>query len=463
MYYSVDMANQKTYYICDNCGVKAPKWQGRCAACGEWNTLIEQKVTTTVAGKKVANFGSIGEPQSLAEVEVTKTPRYQTGMSEFDLVLGGGIVPGSLVLLGGDPGIGKSTLALQLANYLTVGKTVVLYVSGEESMSQIKMRNERLHGTQKLQVLTETDLENVVVTIVHAKPSVVIIDSIQTLNSQNINGVAGGVSQLAYTTNLLMRVAKENHIAILIIGHVTKEGMLAGPKTIEHMVDAVLYLEGERFGNLRLLRSTKNRFGSVGEVGVFDMQEDGLKEVSNTAGMFLEERRIGLPGSCVTAVLEGNKVLLLEVQALTSTSNFGYPKRTTSGFDVNRLQLIIAILQKTLKVNLGNQDVYINIAGGFKIEERAADLPVALAILSSYFGESLPDNVVAFSEIGLLGEVRPVSQLDKRWKEASKLGFKNVMTAAHSNYKSKLKGLEIIQSLQQLNTYFKGLSKKSRQ
>ncbi len=422
------MATLKKQFVCDNCGASTPRWQGRCPNCGEWNTLKEQSVAV---GKTASKGGGVllGKPQRLSEVTNESQTRFSTGMREFDDVLGGGMVPGSLVLLGGDPGIGKSTLALQLANFLCGKERSVLYVSGEESSQQIKMRNTRLESAEDITVFPETDLETVIATMIATRPDVVIIDSIQTLNSQNVNGVVGGVSQLSYATNALMRTAKENGIATVLIGHVTKEGMLAGPKTIEHMVDVVLYLEGERFGSLRLLRSSKNRFGSVGEVGVFDMREEGLVEVANPSALFLEHRDEPLAGSCTTAIMEGNKVMLLEVQALTSTTNFGYPKRTTSGFDVNRLQLIIAILQKSLKINLNNQDVYINVAGGFKIDERAADLPVALAILSSYNGVPLPVHTIAFGEIGLLGEVRGVSQTDKRVKEAEKLGFDSIMIA----------------------------------
>lgn len=421
------MATPKKQFVCENCGHSTPRWQGRCPSCGEWNTLKEQALSKASSG---AASAAAGRPQRLSEVGSETKHRFSTGMAEVDNVLGGGMVPGSVILLGGDPGIGKSTLALQLANFLDAHNSQVLYVSGEESAQQIKMRNTRLRSREDITVLPETDLETIMATIVAEKPSVAIVDSIQTLNSQNVNGVVGGVSQLSYATNMLMRIAKEHNVAIVLIGHVTKEGMLAGPKTIEHMVDVVLYLEGERLGNLRLLRSSKNRFGSIGEVGVFDMREEGLVEVANPAAMFLEHREKPVVGSCTTAILEGNKVMLLEVQALTSTSTFGYPKRTTSGFDVNRLQLIIAILQKMLQVNLSNQDVYINVAGGFKIDERAADLPVALAILSSFHGLPLPAHTAAFGEIGLLGEVRSVSQSDKRNKETKKLGFKNVISAS---------------------------------
>jgi DNA repair protein RadA/Sms len=417
------MATLKKQFVCTNCGNTTPKWQGRCPQCGEWNTLAEQMVKGS--SKAAGSVVKAGQVQKLSEVSGQPKSRFSSGMAEFDDVLGGGIVPGSLMLLGGDPGIGKSTLALQLAGHIAESSNseTVLYVSGEESAEQIKMRSGRLNTGTDMSVLTETDLDVVMETIIQVSPKIVIIDSIQTLNSQSVNGVVGGVSQLSFVTNSLMRLAKEHRVAIVLIGHVTKEGMLAGPKTIEHMVDVVLYLEGDRYGNFRLLRSSKNRFGSVGEVGIFDMNESGLKEVPNPSAMFLEHRDQPLPGSCVTATLEGNKVLLVEIQALTNTTTLSYPRRVASGFDANRLQLLLAIMQKTLGINLSNQDVYVNVAGGFKINERAADLPVVMAILSSFYGQKIPAGSIAFGEVGLLGEVRNVSSLDKRTKEAKKLGF----------------------------------------
>jgi DNA repair protein RadA/Sms len=427
-------AKPKTQYVCANCGHVSLRWQGRCPQCGEWNTFAEQAPS---AAFRAAGNVRPGSPQKLSEVKEGRVDRISSGIGELDEVLGGGIVPGGLILLGGDPGIGKSTLALQVAMNLTEAGKDVLYVSGEESPQQIKMRSARLANAGDLAVMAETDLETVVATIGATQPDIAILDSIQTLNSAAVNGVVGGVSQLSYATSVLLRVAKEHHIALLLIGHVTKEGMLAGPKTIEHMVDTVLYLEGDRFNTLRLLRTSKNRFGAVGEVGVFEMKEHGLVEVPNPSAMFLEHRDKPLAGSATSAILEGNKVLLLEIQALTSTSNFGYPRRTTSGFDANRLQLIIAILQKILKLNLGNQDVYVNVAGGFKVEERAADLPAALAIISSYNGTTLPADTVAFGEIGLLGEIRGVSQLEKRLKECEKLGFKQAIVGGRSGLDAK--------------------------
>jgi DNA repair protein RadA/Sms len=429
------MVKTKTIFACSNCGATTPRWQGKCPTCGEWNTLQEQQAVIQ-AKSKSSSSGQLGKPELLSALRHEEYKRFDTGIGELNAVLGGGMVPGSMVLLGGDPGIGKSTLALQAALYAQKQGMSVLYVSGEESGHQIKMRASRLDSNADVLVLPETNLETVIATLIAEQPDLAVIDSIQTMNSQDVNGVVGGVSQISYATNSLMRVAKEYHIAILIIGHVTKEGMLAGPKTLEHMVDTVLYLEGERFTSLRLLRSNKNRFGSAGEVGVFQMSESGLEEVANPSALFLEHRDTPLAGSCTTAILEGNKVLLLEVQALTSPSAFGYPRRTTSGFDLNRLQLILAVLQKSLKINVSNQDVYVNVAGGFKLDERAADLPVALAILSSLNGKPLPSTTVAVGELGLLGEIRGVSQTDKRIKEAEKLGFEKVIVGG-KNVKAK--------------------------
>lgn len=422
MRYNINMAI-KTVYICESCSFQSSRWQGKCPSCGEWNSFSEQTIQTSKKSVGLASAGVGAKPVQLSEVKQHKVPRINTRIGELDLVLGGGLVPGGVVLLGGDPGIGKSTLALQLANLLEGASQKVLYISGEESAQQIAMRNQRLALKQDISVLAETDLETVIATIEQFKPAAVIVDSIQTMSSSEAGGVTGGVAQLSYVTNQLIRLAKRLHVAIILIGHVTKEGMLAGPKTIEHMVDCVLYLEGERLGNLRILRSSKNRFGSIGEVGVFEMRDTGLIEVANASSMFLEHKDTPMPGSCVTALMEGNKILLVEIQALTNTSNASYPRRVASGFDANRLQLLLAIMQKTLGINLSNQDVYVNVAGGFKVSERAADLPVVMAILSSYYGKAWPKGTIAYGEVGLLGEVRQVSQAEKRHKEAKKLGF----------------------------------------
>lgn len=393
-----------------------PRWQGKCPNCGQWNTLQQQKVA---AG---GLSGSAGSPVDLQSISQMASGRMKTGINEFDEVVSGGIVPGSLVLLGGDPGIGKSTLALQISMQL---KEEVLYVSGEESVSQIKMRASRINQSHELQVLAETDLNNVLATVEGVKPKLVIIDSVQTMYSEQTTGVAGGVAQVTNAVQQIMKLAKRQHISFIIIGHVTKEGYLAGPKTLEHMVDTVLYLEGERFAAFRILRCVKNRFGSTNEVGVFEMLKEGLLEVKNPSELFLSES-VSASGNVVTAVLEGSRALLLEIQALTSVSNFGYPKRTTNGFDNNRLQLLAAILSKRAGLNLSNQDIYINVVGGLKVNEPAADLAVALAIVSSIKDSPL-ESAVVIGELGLSGEVRFVPNLEKRIKEAEKLGFKKVI------------------------------------
>ncbi|MBI3232300.1 MAG: DNA repair protein RadA [Candidatus Doudnabacteria bacterium] len=372
------MAKNQTIFICSNCQHKSSKWQGKCPNCGEWNTL--EQVQSPSWPTKMENFGALRASVDLSTLAMDQHKRIASGISEFDEVIGRGIVPGSLVLLGGDPGIGKSTLALQISMFL---KHSVLYVSGEESASQIKMRAARISKDYNLQVLAETDL-NVVLSIIQSqKPRVAIIDSIQTMYSEDASGVAGGVTQVTSAVQQIMHLAKQNHIAVILIGHVTKEGYLAGPKTLEHMVDTVLYLEGERFANLRILRCVKNRFGTTNEVGVFEMSGEGLMEVKNPSELFLEEDSVKASGNVITSVMEGSRALLIEIQALTSVSNFGYPKRTTSGYDANRLQLITAILSKRANLNLSNQDIFINVVGGIQIQEPAADLAVALAVVSS--------------------------------------------------------------------------------
>lgn len=443
------MAKQpQVQFVCSLCGGVTSKWQGKCPECGEWNTLSEKRMSTP---RKLTSSASAAKPVRLHEAENAGTTRFSSQFSEFDLVLGGGFVTGGLVLLGGDPGIGKSTLALQSALAMQKIGQRVLYVSGEESAYQIKLRADRIDKKTDLEVLSETNLESILSVLESQTPDLAIIDSIQTIVSDQVNGVVGGVSQVSFATNSLMRFAKQSGTTLLIIGHVTKEGMLAGPKTLEHMVDTVLYLEGERFTSLRLLRCIKNRFGSTGEVGVFEMLETGLSEVKNPGALFLEHRTSGVAGTCVTAILEGNKVLLLEVQALTNPTSFGYPKRAASGFDTNRLQLLLAIMEKRLGVKVSPQDVYINVAGGFQLDERAADLPVVLAVLSSLKNKALPSELVAFGEVGLAGEVRGVTQIDKRLKEASKLGFSEIITA--KNFKSagdlKIKAIKFISELKE--------------
>ncbi len=413
------MSKSQTIFICSNCHYQSLKWQGKCSNCGEWNSLEEK---LQVAKARPQNLAVVS-PVNLADLAFEPKVRFPVGISEFDEVIGNGIVPGSLILLGGDPGIGKSTLALQIAVNLQAS---VLYVSGEESANQIKMRGERISKNHDFPVLAETDLNSVIATIETMVPKLVIIDSIQTMYSETASGVAGGVSQVTFAVQTLMRLAKTLHIAIVLIGHVTKEGNLAGPKTLEHMVDTVLYLEGERFANLRILRCVKNRFGTTNEVGVFEMSGSGLMEVKNPSELFLGEESIKASGNVITSVMEGSRALLIEIQSLTSLSNFGYPKRTTTGYDSNRLQLITAILSKRANLNLSNQDIFVNVVGGIKIDEPAGDLAVALSIVSSVKDIVIADTVVV-GELGLSGEVRFVSNLEKRVKEAEKLGFKKII------------------------------------
>lgn len=432
------MAKIQTAFVCSNCSHKVARWQGKCPECGLWNTLTEQKVMSV--GKSGSFKASVGvNPVPLKDVEIAQSERFLTGIGEFDEVIGGGVVPGSLVLLGGDPGIGKSTLALQLSLCLGEG---VLYVSGEESASQIKMRAGRISKNINLDVLAETDLDSVLAIIESRHPKLVVIDSVQTMYSETTTGVAGGVAQVTGAVQKIMRIAKQYHISFIIIGHVTKEGYLAGPKTLEHMVDTVLYLEGERFASFRILRCVKNRFGTTNEVGVFEMVMEGLREVKNPSQLFLGEEQMSASGNIITSVMEGSRALLLEIQALTAVTNFGYPKRTTAGYDNNRLQLLTAILAKRAGLNLSNQDIYINVVGGIKISEPAGDLAVALAIVSSLKDMVLQGTVV-IGELGLSGEVRYVPQLEKRIKECEKLGFKRVICpAVNANFKSSK--LEII-------------------
>jgi DNA repair protein RadA/Sms len=429
------MPKSSIVFVCSNCQYKSPRWQGKCPNCGQWNTFEEQRVSSLVK----SSSGVSPKPVNLSGVELSSHQRLRTGINEFDEVVGGGIVPGSLILLGGDPGIGKSTLALQLSMQLEAD---VLYVSGEESVSQIKLRAQRVNKSHELSVLAETDLGAVLGGIQDQKPQLVIIDSIQTMYSEEASGVAGGVAQVTNAVQQIMRLAKQNHISFIVIGHVTKEGYLAGPKTLEHMVDTVLYLEGERFASFRILRCVKNRFGTTNEVGVFEMAGGGLVEVKNPSQLFLGEESIKASGNVVTSIMEGSRALLLEIQALTSITNFGYPKRTTAGFDSNRLQLLTAILSKRVNLNLSNQDIYINVVGGIKIDEPAADLAVALAIVSS-LKDIVIDQTVVIGELGLSGEVRFVPNLEKRIKEAEKLGFKKIICPRGKISSTKIKILQV--------------------
>jgi DNA repair protein RadA/Sms len=414
------MAKTLTQYVCQSCGATSPKWAGRCDSCGAWNSFVE---TATVRTGGTGGTAIAAKPEKLKEVAARKLPRINTKIDEVNQVLGGGIVPGSITLLSGDPGIGKSTLVLQLAAEIAA-KQLVLYVSGEESANQIKMRADRLGVTAEgLELLGETNVDTVAATIENGDYGLVIIDSIQTMAVEALTGAAGSVGQITASAQMLQRIAKQKHIAMIIIGHVTKEGNIAGPKVLEHLVDVVLYLEGDRYGSFKALRGIKNRFGSTSEVGIFEMQDKGLVPVPNPSEALLAERQEA-PGSVVLATVEGTRPILVEVQALVSRSVFGYPKRTASGFDLNRLNLLVAVLTKRAGLNLSDQDIYVNIIGGLKITEPAADLAIILAIASAFKNQPVAHNLIAFGEVGLSGEIRSVSNVSGRLAEAKKLGFR---------------------------------------
>ena len=427
----------KTTYICRECGYKSPKWLGKCPSCGSWNTMDETLVTPekkTSATKALVreNTAPARMPKKIGEVKAGFETRYKTGLKELDRVLGGGIVKGSLILVGGDPGIGKSTLLLQICEKVGEDKKI-LYVSGEESEGQIKIRAERLGvTTENLYLVTETDVELILESINELKPDIVIIDSIQTMTHEAISSAAGSVPQVREATNAFMRIAKAQGIAMFIVGHVTKEGAIAGPRVLEHMVDCVLYFEGDRQLTFRILRAVKNRFGSTNEIGVFEMLDSGLREVENPSMMLLEGRNTDISGSAIVCAMEGSRSVLAEVQALVTPTGFGNPRRMANGIDLYRSMMLIAILEKRARMNLSNSDVYINVAGGLKIDETAVDLGVCAAIATSQADIALPADMVFIGEVGLGGELRGVSQLEKRLSEAAKLGFKSAFVPKQS-------------------------------
>ncbi|MDP2671042.1 MAG: DNA repair protein RadA [bacterium] len=415
------MSKAATIYICQQCGYQSPSYLGKCPNCESWGSLVETLVTEPKAGKGLSPART--KPVKLAEASLKPLKRLETGLEELDRVLGGGIVPGSLTLLAGDPGIGKSTLLLQLASEFTS-----LYVSGEESVEQVKIRFNRLKLKGKLiSILPETNLESILASIQDEKYQVVIVDSIQTLLSSELNSTPGSIAQVRECAFKLQRLAKEQNVAVFLIGHVTKEGAVAGPKVLEHLVDTVLVLEGQRESAFRLLISSKNRFGPVDEIGVFEMEESGMKQVSNPSKLFLEGR-VEAAGSVILPVVEGSRVLLTEVQALTNSTSFGLPIRRSFGLDQNRLQLLVATLNKRAGLNLQNQDVFINVVGGLKLVEPAADLAVCLAIAASVSDRVISKQTVSFGEVGLMGEIRTVPNLKKRVAEAKKLGFSKFIT-----------------------------------
>lgn len=427
----------KTTYICRECGYKSPKWLGKCPSCNSWNTMDETLVTPekkTSATKALVreSTSSARMPKRIGEVKAGFETRYKTGLKELDRVLGGGIVKGSLILVGGDPGIGKSTLLLQICEKVGEDKKI-LYVSGEESEGQIKIRAERLGvTTENLYLVTETDVELILESINELKPDIVIIDSIQTMTHEAIASAAGSVPQVREATNAFMHIAKSMGIAMFIVGHVTKEGAIAGPRVLEHMVDCVLYFEGDRQLTFRILRAVKNRFGSTNEIGVFEMLDSGLREVENPSMMLLEGRNTDISGSAIVCAMEGSRSVLAEVQALVTPTGFGNPRRMANGIDLYRSMMLIAILEKRARMNLSNSDVYINVAGGLKIDETAVDLGVCAAIATSQADIALPADMVFIGEVGLGGELRGVSQLEKRLNEAAKLGFKSAFVPKQS-------------------------------
>ena len=417
------MAKEKQVFFCKECGYESSKWQGQCPGCHAWNTFVEE--TVKVGAKNTAKLQKDAvSPMGILEVTTAEESRISTGMRELDRVLGGGIVKGSLVLVGGDPGIGKSTILLQMCRNLVHENVDVLYVSGEESLSQIKMRADRLGSvSEHMLLLCETNLDIISEVIRKSKPEVVIIDSIQTMYNENVSAAPGSVSQVRESTGILLQLAKGLGISIFIVGHVTKEGTVAGPRVLEHMVDTVLYFEGDRHASYRILRGVKNRFGSTNEIGVFEMRETGLAEVKNPSEYMLNGRPENASGSVVACTMEGTRPLLIELQALVCHSNFGIPRRQTTGTDFNRVNLLMAVLEKRSGVQLSSCDAYVNITGGIKIQEPAIDLGIVLAILSSFRNKALNPKLVAFGEVGLSGEVRAVSMAKQRVAEAEKLGF----------------------------------------
>ncbi len=442
------MAKAQTRYVCQQCGSAQAKWMGRCPDCGEWNTMVETIVESRLSGAKKLALTSAtqNQPQLLRDVVANGFERVSLAMGEFDRVLGGGLVPGSLVLIGGDPGIGKSTLLLQASAALAMAGGPVLYVSGEESTQQIKLRAERLGlAGDGLYLLTETNVDAILGHIEKLDPRLVVVDSIQTVYLDELSSAAGSVSQVRESAARLMQAAKGRGIPVFLIGHVTKAGAIAGPRVLEHIVDTVLYLEGDRFHAYRLLRCVKNRFGASNEVGVFEMRDVGMTEVANPSEAFLAERLLNAAGSAIAVTLEGTRPLLVEIQALSSTTSFGNPRRTANGIDFNRLLLLTAVLSKRVGVRLSDQDVFVNVVGGLRVGEPAADLAVACAIVSSFRDVPVAGDLAIIGEVGLSGELRAVSQLETRLKEATKLGFNRCLVPQSRQLdKIKLPGVEIL-------------------
>lgn len=435
---------KKSVFFCQNCGHEENKWLGQCPMCKEWNTFVEEPVSfsKSASAKQIKD----AEVMALKHVETDQEERIKTKIEELDRVLGGGIVPGSLLLVGGDPGIGKSTLLLQVCQRLCEDKHQVLYISGEESLKQIKLRANRMgEFTEDLLLLCETNLEIVKNVIQKRKPEVVIIDSIQTMYSEEVASAPGSVSQVRESTNVFMQLAKGLGISIFIVGHVTKEGTVAGPRVLEHMVDTVLYFEGDRHASYRILRGVKNRFGSTNEIGVFEMRQNGLVEVENPSEFMLNGKPENASGSVVACSMEGTRPILIEIQALVCSSNFGMPRRTAAGTDYNRVNLLMAVLEKRVGIHLSNYDAYVNIAGGIKMNEPAVDLGIVMAIVSSYKNQPIDEKTIVFGEVGLSGEVRAVNMPEQRVAEAKKLGFTTcIMPEVSREVVKNIKGIKII-------------------
>lgn len=435
------MAKAKTQFICQNCGASHGKWSGRCENCGEWNTLVEQ--AAEIGKSSVAKASSTGRAlnvQSIRAISAEEgTKRMSTGVADLDVVFGGGILPGAVVLLAGQPGIGKSTLLLQVTAHIAEAQPV-LYVSGEESASQVKLRAQRLGAqtNEQLDFAASTSANDIAATIRTGNYKLVIVDSIQTLALDDITSAPGTVSQITNSSNVLIRAAKEAGAAVILVGHVTKEGSIAGPKVLEHLVDVVLQFEGDRYGGFKVVRAVKNRFGSTNEAAIFEMYEEGLRVVENPSAALLAERQ-DADGSVVLATLEGTRPLLVEIQALVNPTSFGYPKRTASGFDLNRLNLLIAVLERRTKLNLSDKDIYINVVGGLKLSDQAADLAICMAIASAAAGRRIDEGIVVFGEVGLGGEIRSVIGVDKRVSEAKKLGFTKAIAPKSSSKNTFIK------------------------
>ncbi|MFH0991555.1 MAG: DNA repair protein RadA [bacterium] len=450
------MSKVLTKYVCQSCGYVSPRWVGKCPNCNEWNTFVEE-APSPLKLRKATGIPSSLEPVPLEDIDREESPRIMTHIAEFDRVLGGGLVPGSLILLGGDPGIGKSTLMMQIALHLK--DQIILYVTGEESVRQIKLRAERLHSkdAKNILLLAETNLDLILDVIERGTPDLLIIDSIQTMYRPGLESAPGSVSQVRESTALLLRLAKIRGIPIFVIGHVTKEGVIAGPRVIEHMVDTVLQFEGEAHYSYRILRALKNRYGSTNEIGIFEMHDNGLREVQNPSEVFLSERQYGTSGSTVVASIEGTRPILIEVQALVTPTSYGMPQRNSTGLDYRRLALLLAVLEKRVGLHLGSMDVFVNIAGGVKIDEPAVDLGIASSITSSLRDVPVDSTSVAVGEIGLGGEIRTVGNIEKRVQEAAKLGFKRIILPRNNlkNVKSQ-NGIEIV-AVQTVNEAIKEL------